>query len=199
MYKILRKKSALFVIGLCIGALIVGSFLYRDTITQLLFPHTNTGVHVHGDFALYVLDTKIDLTADKYQSSPESVKHPDMHFHDNVDTIIHRHADEVTLAEFMSSIGFTLTDSCITMDTDEVYCTDEQNVLMLFINGKAEKNIAHYVTTEEDRILLYYGDPQSSSVATYQAEITEQSCMYSGTCPEKGTPPSESCGLTCEI
>jgi hypothetical protein len=199
MYKILRKKSALFVIGLCIGTLIVGSFVYREAITHVFFPHKNTEVHVHGDFALYVLDTKIDLTADKYQSTPESVKHPDMHFHDNVDTVIHRHADGVTLAAFMSSLGFTLTDSCITLDTGVSHCSDEKNTLLLFIDGKAETDIANYITTEEDRILLYYGDPNASIITTYQNEITEQSCMYSGTCPEKGTPPSESCGLTCEI
>lgn len=199
MYETLSKKP--FVIGCMLTFMVIagGAFAYRDIIAGYVSKPKSTEVHVHGDFAFYVLDKKIDLTADKYQSTPESIKHPNMHFHDNIDTVIHRHAEGVTLGEFMSSLGFTLTNSCITMDTGVSYCGDEKNVLKLYINGKPERDIADYITSEEDRILLYYGDPQSPTIAAYQAAITEQSCMYSGTCPEKGTPPSENCGLTCEI
>jgi hypothetical protein len=156
-------------------------------------------VHVHADFAFYIADNKVDLTAPKYQTSPQSVKHPTMHFHDNVDTMIHRHAEGITLGEFMGSLGIELTDSCVKLDTGEQYCSNAADSLILFVNGKKEAKIASYVTQEEDRILLYYGDPTSFKVSEYQNSITDEACLYSGNCPERGEPPFESCGLTCNI
>lgn len=183
---------------LLIGAGFAFSF-YGEEILEAVLPQTAKEVHVHSDFAFYVTDNKIDLTQEKYQSSPESVKHPTMHFHDSVDTMIHRHAEGIALGEFMNAIGIELSDSCVKLDTGEQYCTNAANSLMLFVNGKEEDEIASYITQEEDQILLYYGDPNSSKVTEYQNSITDEACMYSGNCPERGTPPFESCGLTCEI
>jgi hypothetical protein len=183
---------------LLLGAGFAFSF-YGEEMLETVFPPTSKEVHVHSDFAFYVADNKINLTAQKYQSSPESVKHPTMHFHDGVDNMIHRHAEGITLGEFMDSIGIELSDSCVKLDTGEQYCSNQADSLVLFVNGKKIESIASYVTQEEDLILLYYGDPGSPKVTEYQNSITDEACMYSGNCPERGEPPFESCGLTCEI
>lgn len=182
---------------LLLGAGFAFSF-YGEEILQTL-PQTSKHVHVHSDFAFYIADSKVDLTAQKYQSSQESVKHPTMHFHDGVDNMIHRHAKGITLGEFMTSLGIELSDSCVKLDTGEQYCTNASDSLTLFVNGKEEAKIASYITQEEDRILLYYGDPASPKIHEFQNTVTDESCLYSGNCPERGEPPFESCGLTCEI
>jgi hypothetical protein len=171
-----------------------------DTISDYFMPPTvKKEVHVHADFAFYILGQKIDFTTEKYQSGTTSTKHKSIHFHDGNDDVIHRHAEGITLSEFLVSIDVILTNTCLTLDTGTTYCTDEKNVLILFVNGQRVTNIESYITQEKDRVLLYYGDPNSPDISAYQNEITDQSCLYSGTCPERGNPPTESCGLTCEI
>lgn len=159
----------------------------------------STEVHVHADFLFYILDEQVDLTADKYQSSEGDVKHLSFHLHDNIGHVLHRHAAGVTLADFLNSIGFELTNECITDNGGETYCTNDENVLRLYVNGEIYETPHEYITQEGDRVLLYYGDPDSSAITAYLEEVTDEACIYSGTCPERGVPPPETCGATCEI
>jgi hypothetical protein len=160
---------------------------------------TDTEVHVHGDFRLYIGDTRIRFTDPKYQSTPEHTHHVSLHFHDGNDEVIHRHANGVTLSDFFASLGMKLTNECLTLDTGKEYCTTETEKLILILNGERTSAIEDYSINEEDRILVYYGNPTNPNLDGYISGVTDMACMYSGTCPEKGTPPTESCGLTCEV
>lgn len=186
-------------LGVLLLSCTIALLFFYDDISLYIAELRSDVVHVHSDFAFYVLGNKIDLTSPKYQSSMEGIKHPSIHLHDNFDNVIHRHASDVTFEDFINSIGFTLTNSCLTMDTGTKYCTDAINTLKLYVNGRPKTDVTTYIIQEEDQILLYYGDPKSPDIIKYQEQITEDSCLYSGNCPERGEPPAESCGLTCEI
>jgi hypothetical protein len=156
-------------------------------------------VHVHSDFAMYINGSKVDLTDEKYQSTTYDPKHLSFHLHDEVDNMLHRHANGITLGDFMSSIGFTLTDECITTDLGEEYCAGEDEILKLYVNGEVQESVAEYITQEEDQILLYFGDGDSGIITQLIENVTDEACIYSGNCPERGDPPYESCAQTCEI
>lgn len=197
------SENTKYIVG-SIGILLLGGFfVYFQYSGQNLFPSTQivtpVEVHVHSDFLFYILDKRVDLTADKYQTTKTHTLKSDIHFHDNVDTQIHRHANGVTLADFLRSLGFTLTNDCITTDESKTYCSDDTDKLLLLVNGVKIENITSYITQQADQILLYYGDPNSPNISTYESQITNDACLYSGTCPERGKPPFETCGLTCEI
>lgn len=186
-----------------IGVLLLGgaaiSYFYYD---QLIYPftvHPIKEVHVHSDFLFYIMGEQVDLSQNKYQSTTTQILSPNIHLHDNIGTEIHRHAEGVTLADFLHSLGFTLTDSCITTDAQKTYCTDSSRSLLLFVNGTVVPKPTTYINQERDRILLYYGDPKDPSIASLLEKVPTDACLYSGTCPERGAPPSESCGLTCNI
>ena len=199
------KPNIAFVLGLGLS-LLIGNTL-NGNISYWLNNHFSTlnnepdheEVHVHSDFALYINDKQIHFTDDKYQSTTNHVLLEDMHLHDNDDEVIHRHADGITLVQFLASLGYTLTEDCLTNDTGEEFCTDEDHVLALYVNGEKISPLNNYINQEEDQILLYYGAPDSPNLNTYLKSVTENACIFSGTCPEKGLPPPESCGLTCEI
>lgn len=163
------------------------------------YSDTQEEVHVHSDFIVYLDGQQYDLTADKYQTTNTHSNHAHIHLHDNVGHVIHRHEHNVTLGEFFNSLGFGLTNDCITTDTNQTFCTDETNQLLLFVNGKTEADIVEYVNKEEDELLLFYGDPEDTVIPNLLEEIPDDSCYYSGTCPERGIAPNESCGLTCEL
>lgn len=190
--------------GMAIGIGIAYSYFDAHAIKDFLTgaePHTHesTEVHVHSDFLFYANSERIRFEDDRYQSALNQILHADMHFHDNNDKVIHRHADGLTLGEFFDSLGVTLTKDCITLDTGTAYCNDEENVFQVFVNGERIENPASYINQEEDRMLFYFGPADAPEIATYLTEVSDEACIYSWTCPERGTPPPEACGLTCEL
>lgn len=193
------KPLFAFIAGLAVSG-IVGSILLTNKHDNTLPIGTSSGneVHVHSDFLFYIGDERIRLTDDEFQSTTAERKHNDLHLHDENDEVLHRHADDVTFIDFIDSLGFTLTNDCLTMTNGAKYCTDESKQLMLIVNGELVPDIKSYIFVEEDEILLYYGDPANPRIGEYADNITKDSCIYSGTCPERGVPPPENCGLTCD-
>lgn len=163
------------------------------------FTYYEDEVHVHADFVISINDQKLDLKDVKYQSSAESIKHKNVHLHDGDDHVVHRHAEGITFAEFLSSIGFTLTETCLTVEGGDAFCSDDANILTLYVNKQPISKATSYIPQEEDQILLYFGAKENPNLTSYLESVTDESCIYSGTCPERGVAPPESCGLTCEL
>lgn len=181
-------------IGLVLIAFIVSIAIWYQK------PQTPTkSVHVHSDILVYIGEERVRFTDPKYQSRTDHILHPNFHFHDGNDDVVHRHADGVTLVEFFASLGFTLTKECLTLDTGARHCSGGEEKLWLFINGIEEKDIANYVPADEDRILLYFGRSTDPKLIEYNYSVSDRACIYSGNCPERGTPLPEECGLTCEL
>jgi hypothetical protein len=189
--KLIGAGILFFIIVSCLGY-----YLY-DKYNP--FTYYDDEVHVHSDFLIIVNDKELDLTDSKYQSSTKQILHKNVHLHDGEDHVVHRHAEEITFAEFLSSLGITMTEKCLSVDTAEMYCSSEEEALVLFVNQEPVSNPLSYINQEEDQILIYFGRPDNLNLETYLGRITDESCIYSGTCPERGTAPPESCGLTCEI
>lgn len=160
----------------------------------------DTEYHVHADFHIIVNDEQIDLSDDMYMTTAGQELSDSVHLHDNNGDVEHIHAEGLTFAEFLDSLGFTLTDACLTLDTGEEYCSGETEEVLLYVNGELYTDpISTYVPEDEDRVLLYYGEATNENLDTYLEAIPNDACYYSGTCPERGTAPPESCGLTCEL
>ncbi len=157
----------------------------------------NTEVHVHADFAVYMNGNQLDFSQTEYQSSVSHEKDENVHLHDGDGKVVHRHAEGVTFAQFLKSIGYELGSDCFTTDIKEQYCTNASSTLAFYVNGNpADKTT--YIPQEEDRILLTYG-PADSDIKSQLASITDESCIHTGSCPERGVAPVESCGLTCDV
>lgn len=187
------KWLVLAIVGAAIGA---GLTLY---VTQQDSVSYDDEVHVHADFLLYVNGERLRFTDAKYQSDLEQILHPDLHFHDGNDEVIHRHADGQMLTAFMDSLGWQLNNECLVSDEGESYCSDGNNELKLYVNGEQITNIESYEPQDLDQVLLYYGEPNAAVISELLAQVTDTACIYSGLCPERGTPPPESCGLSCEL
>lgn len=200
-----KLRQQLTLMGIILAVVLVGSgyYVWKNSHT---IPET-TGVeqtqadevHVHSDFLLVLDGQKFDLSGDQYQSSTYDVKHPLFHLHDGVGTMLHRHAEGITLKEFLESIGFTVTDACLLTDEGIQYCANADTEFSLYVNSQLITNWPDYITQEEDQILLYHGPNQFEIVSSFIDELTDEACIYSGTCPERGTPPYESCTTSCSI
>ena len=155
--------------------------------------------HVHADFHIYIQDELLDLSSDEFMTTSQKKHSEEVHLHDNNGEVEHIHAEDVTFASFLNSITINLSEDCLTTTDGNEYCANESNVLRLFVNGNTVDKKTEYIPVDDDRILLYYGNPDNPKLQEYLDNVPNDSCYYSGTCPERGTAPPESCGLTCEL
>lgn len=154
--------------------------------------------HVHADFHIVVNDTLVDLSGDNFQTTSQQTLHPDAHLHDNNGDVKHIHAEGITFVEFLESLSISLTDTCITLDNQ--YCDGTEGSLQMYVNDELyTEAITEYIPVDNDRILVYFGDPNNPELTTYINNVPDDACYYSGTCPERGIAPPESCGETCEL
>jgi len=185
----------------CLSGILIGGFITLTLFVdhQPANPY-DTAYHTHADFVIYLRGERIDLAKAEYMTTNQQSLHSDVHLHDDVGDVVHFHAPEVTFSEFLSSLGYTLTNDCFISRDGEQFCTSDGKVLQLYVNDMLySEDISAYVPQDLDRMLVYYGDPSSPTIADYLDEVTDESCIYSGSCPGRGVAPPESCGLTCEL
>jgi hypothetical protein len=200
-----RTEVVSFIAGLAVSITIGSLMHYADQRNHaehhdhhpIADPY-DTKYHVHADFQIVIGDVLVNLDDDRFQTTGQQELHQDAHLHNNNGNVKHIHARNVTFAEFLDSLGITLTDGCITLDNE--YCSDEQAEVLLFVNDELFTSpITQYVPIDDDRILLYYGTYDLTVIHPYLDAVPDDACYYSGTCPERGIAPNEECGLTCEL
>lgn len=200
----LINKQAL-VVGIIIG------FAFLNFITPYLassewwpghtdHDHGSEEYHIHADFIIIVKDNILDLSGQEYMTTATTSHHEDAHLHDNDDEVLHLHAPEITFTEFLASLNIILTDSCLTLPDSTKTCTEGNDQLVMYVNDELySDSITKYVPKDLDQVLLYVGENSASALTNYSSLITDNSCLFSGSCPERGLPPPETCGLTCEF
>lgn len=137
--------------------------------------------HAHFDIAVYINDKKVDLSQSKYQSTENDELDPYIHLHDGNGKVVHVHKQGVPLIELFSSIKLSFPENSST------------NSLKVYVNGKLNDQTLAYVPKDLDQILVSYGPISDKLTSNQIASVTNDSCIYSLKCPERGTPPPESC------
>ncbi len=197
----MNKNLLALTAGVLVGILVSNTILSTRQNDGHFHSHDSEegAYHVHADFSFIINDKKIDLSDKKYMSVTERLLHTGVHLHDENGDVIHFHERNITLVEFLNSLGFDLDEECISLN-ESSYCTEKTNSLKLYVNAEDKtSSLTTYVPQDEDRILLYFGTASNEAIDEYLGAIKDDACLYSGTCPERGTAPPESCGLTCEL
>ena len=155
-------------------------------------PTLGDKVHEHADFKVYLNGKQFDFRPAKYQDSKDTPKDPYAHLHDGNGDVTHKHRQGITLGYFFKTIGITFDKNCFVTDTKQQFCSDSNNTLKLYVNGKPNDKLGEYEFTDLDRILISYG-PKDEAITSQINSITDIACMYSEKCPERGKPPTENC------
>ena len=185
-----RKKTFLFILLL----ILLGIFFFLKKTEPPLGPLN--GVHEHVDFKVYLKGQAYNLSQQKYMSTADSKLSPFIHLHDSDGNIIHLHASGITLGMLFQSLGMNLTSTCFTLDNGTSYCTNQDYTLSMYVNGKKNNNYEKYGIKDLDRILLTYRNEDKGTLNTELNSVTDNACIFSGKCPERGAPPDESSCLT---
>jgi nitrite reductase (NO-forming) len=155
--------------------------------------------HTHADFAVFVRGEQLDFSDTRFMAGEGNNDHEEydhthdtMHLHDKVGYVIHRHKPGQTLGDFLDFIGFTTLSECIETDNGDQFCNRGNEAWRMFVNGEKVTVNTDYVFDDEDQILLTFGVTDADIQSQLQ-QMTDDACLYSKTCPERGDPPEENC------
>jgi len=149
-------------------------FIVPEDITKIPYPvkpvsEWKMNQHEHTSLLVKTSGDKFDFRLTPYQ-----IKSQYIHFEGVDGDTIHRHASGVPLNFLFDSIGFSLSDECLTIDDGRTLCTDKNNSLKFFINHEQVQSIENYVIREGDRILISYGDESPSEIENQLDELESQ-------------------------
>ena len=149
--------------------------------------------HTHADFAVFVEGKQLDFSDEKYMSSEQKHLGQYLHLHDGLGSVIHRHKPGLTLGEFFATIGFTMERDCFATDTGQRTCNaGGENIWRLFVNATEQPFDPSFAFNDTDHLLLSYGS-SDEEIFDQLKQMTDDACLYSRTCPERGEPPAENC------
>lgn len=162
---------------------------------ELIKTPQNLGVkvHEHADMKVYLEWKVLDLGQAKYQSTDDKPLDTDTHLHDGNGNNVHKHRTKKTIWDLFKSIWIIFTSSCFTLDTWEAYCNTEEKTLKFFVNRKENKDFWNFEFSDLDRLLISYGNESPEEIQKQLESVSDQACMYSEKCPERGKPPTENC------
>lgn len=151
--------------------------------------------HAHFDLRTVLGSTVLDLSKPKYQSTAGGQElDPAIHVHNGNGTTVHLHQTGITLAYFYHTLGMTLTGTSFTDEHGATWKNSPAGTLRLFVNDtERTADIQTYIPQDLDRVLLVFGKQDAAAIAREQGRVTDEACIYSETCPERGTPPEEEC------
>lgn len=182
----MQKTLKLAFFSLC---LLLG-FIFAKLIKQ----SPGMPAHYHVDLKIYINNQLIDLSKPQFQSTEENKKHPYIHLHDSIPSVVHFHLSGLTIGNLITSLGGNLTPNCIKIDQQN-HCTGISGALRVYVNGDRILFPQRYVPKDLDKILITYG-PHFADVTTQLQSLSDDSCLYSLKCPQRGEPPTESCSST---
>lgn len=191
-------------IPVAIAALAIGASMLFGMFREYTNPDPN---HTHADFAVWVDGVQMDFSGPEYMSEAyEEGKEirvdplrKFMHLHDGNGHVIHRHKPDLTLRDFMLSLGFYDTCTITGVSPDDhsshlclIFPDGKTRILHLYVNGIMSSTGIAYHFADNDKILLTSSD-DTAIIQQQLNALTNDACLYSQTCPWRGDPPTENC------
>lgn len=124
------------------------------------------GIHVHAGLLTLIYGQQFDYSSPAYQ-----VKSRYIDFEKDNGETIHMHAANVTLSFLFDSLHIGLTDKCFTFPDKRSFCTNDKYSLKFFINHHQVESINNYVFKDRDRILISYGNENSTQIDSQLARL----------------------------
>lgn len=152
-------------------------------------------VHWHADFALFIRGQQFDFERPEFVSKEGEEKNPWVHIHEPRYSVVHAHREQTTWDEFLTSIGFKLTDSSITLPSGEKLESTETESLKFFVNGVRIDTLMFQDVLDLNQVLITFGPETDEDVLTSQwPQVSDEACIPSGLCLDRGEPADEPCG-----
>jgi hypothetical protein len=166
----------------------------------LFYNYFEKEFHTHADFKVYVNNSFINFSQDKYQSTQFNTLHNFVHLHDGEGEVIHYHEKGIKLEDFFNSINITFSNNCFIDDKLNSYCNNDTHKINTYVNKELIKNAPQYISKDLGQILIVY-ESKETNIENILNQVTDKACIQSAICPERGEPSEGSCitGQVCQI
>ncbi len=131
--------------------------------------------HTHAAFLVKVNGENIDFSQPQYQVVSDYI-----HVENGDGTTLHRHATNVTFADFLKSVKMDLDEenNCLVFTNDDTqYCNNDNdnNQLRTLVNGNptSTESISNYVINDNDRLLVMYGNETEEQLTEALDELNK--------------------------
>ena len=131
--------------------------------------------HEHAAFLVKVNGQNIDFSQPQYQVQSDYI-----HVENGDGTTLHRHATNVTFADFLKSVKMDIDkkNNCLAFTNGTEYCDDDNNKLRTFINGNSTGSISDYILNNNDCLLVIYGNETDEQIANALDELNKIKIQY---------------------
>lgn len=175
--KQIAKTSLIILIGFLVGVIWLVSL--RVVLAK------NTSPHYHANFAVFVNGERLkfegptfyeEITAcsDDQSSDPKTRAH----MHSNVSYLVHVHDDLVTWGNFFANLRYGVSDKALTLDDVVLVDGQNNNQLSFVLNGQQIDSVANKVINSEDRLLISYGQADSSQLNDQFNQVEQDAKDY---------------------
>lgn len=108
--------------------------------------------HAHANLFVIINNNLVELAEDKYMLKNEVV-----HLENSDGLTLHKHATGITVPYFLSTLGFKMTQGCLSLDTGEQLCNNGEKKLSMVVNGAFITDFSVYEIAQGDQVLVNYG------------------------------------------
>lgn len=168
-----KRKFTLIAGGVIAGVAIVigitGYMFYQNTYTAPDAPPgagTLGDEHEHAAMKVIIFGDGFDFSSPAFQ-----VKNRYIHFENHDGITIHRHASGVTLGFLFQTLKIGLTDDCFIFPDKREFCINDDYSLKFYINHQKVPSILDFVLQDGDRILISYGNENSTQIEEQLANV----------------------------
>lgn len=217
----MEQKHKLLARNLLIGFL-VGLAVVVTTTRIAAQELSVNSFHEHANFALFINGEQFDFSGDQFmhikpcisssnwlipttlahggEIQPDNTEDPSeyIHLHDNNGNTIHVHKAGMEYDDFFYGLRMELTDDSFTDQAGNSYDNNTQNTWRFFLNNQEVDSIIHEEVRNLDRVLITYGpvNRTQSEINTELIKVPNNACIESNACTHRGTPDTESCGVS---
>jgi hypothetical protein len=151
------------------GAFILGALLVFGIRFATYKPADE--VHYHANFAIFINGKKEEFKDSFYykeialtcNSSNGLTPDKRVHMHDNINNLVHVHAEAVTWGNFFQNIGWVV-DPRLIRSISTLYIPDGQNNITFLLNGKKVDGAIRNVIGDEDKLLIDFGNTSDENL-----------------------------------
>jgi hypothetical protein len=175
----LMKKNGLFLLG--------GVVLGVLALLVIRFATYNPpAVHYHANFAVYINGVREEFKGPQYYQEVNvcslhgATPLSRVHMHDEINNVVHVHAEAVTWGEFFQNIGWGIGANYLATP-DAVYTASDDSPLNIVINDKNVSgitNIGQTVIKDKDQLLVSYGNESAADLATQFKTVGNTAAKY---------------------
>ncbi len=192
------QKNAKLAIAVVLAILAAGiAYFY---ISQ---PKPVDAYHMHANFLVVLNGTAFNFSQDKYVSAKDKPSNPYFHLHDGNGGLMHQHAGGLDMAYFFRTLKMSFNSSCFADDANNSYCSNSRASLRMFVQHASQSmqenfHLGSYQFSDLDRMLIIYGNESDAQINSIFAQVTDDACIESGKCPERGKPEGEAGGCSAD-